>query len=80
MRNLKYQLKAKRKIKRCKCGHWRILQIHHKDNNPQNDNLLNLVWVCPECHDKIHNRKPHKQSFHQLNKKYAKGTKQQHKK
>jgi len=73
----KYRQKAKSLYKKCKCGETKQLEVHHKDSNPQNDNLLNLEWVCSVCHDKIHGRNKPKDK---INKKYKKGTKRQHKK
>lgn len=31
-------------------GHF---QIHHIDDNPSNNEILNLILVCPTCHSKI---------------------------
>ena len=28
--------------------------IHHKDGNPRNNKLSNLIVVCPNCHSKLH--------------------------
>lgn len=40
---------------RCeKCGKEGRLDIHHKDENPNNNNLENLMCVCRSCHMKIH--------------------------
>jgi len=30
--------------------------IHHKDGNPKNNNISNLVALCRKCHAKIKNR------------------------
>jgi hypothetical protein len=50
-----YREKAfKAKGKKCeKCGyseHIEILQVHHKDRNRKNNELLNLEVLCPNCH------------------------------
>ena len=29
---------------------------HHKNLNPKDNRIVNLVLVCPNCHDKIHQR------------------------
>lgn len=29
-------------------------QIHHKDGDPSNNRLSNLIVVCPNCHSKLH--------------------------
>ena len=35
------------------------IQIHHKDENRQNNNKNNLMILCPSCHQKIY----HKRTF-----------------
>lgn len=39
-----------------RCGYSKIeiLQIHHIDRNPQNNNLDNLSLICPNCHFEEH--------------------------
>lgn len=32
----------------------RILAVHHKDKNRQNNNLDNLIWLCHNCHFLVH--------------------------
>jgi len=34
------------------------LEVHHKDENPQNDDLDNLVGLCRHCHQVRHGMKP----------------------
>lgn len=38
------------------CGYDRfpILECHHKDSNRNNNQLENLEWLCPNCHDEQH--------------------------
>jgi hypothetical protein len=36
------------------CGGTRRLSVHHKDTNPQNNDLVNLQTVCTPCHNRIH--------------------------
>ena len=31
-------------------------QIHHKDGNPSNSNINNLIALCQKCHAKIKSR------------------------
>lgn len=31
------------------------LELHHKDNNHENNNIDNLLLVCPNCHTYLHN-------------------------
>lgn len=42
--------------KGCECGvkDFYLLQIHHKDGNPENNNLENHEVVCANCHIKRH--------------------------
>lgn len=44
--------------KRCdRCGYARhpaILQVHHKDRDRQNNNIQNLIPLCPTCHEEVH--------------------------
>jgi len=36
-------------------------RIHHKDGDPKNNKLSNLLVVCPNCHDILHKKmKPKK--------------------
>ena len=39
-----------------RCGYSKkeILQIHHKDRNKNNNDLNNLVLICPNCHCEDH--------------------------
>lgn len=30
--------------------------VHHKNLNPKDNRITNLVLVCPNCHDKIHQK------------------------
>ena len=30
--------------------------LHHKNLNPKDNRITNLMLVCPNCHDKIHQR------------------------
>lgn len=37
----------------CNCTDVGHFQIHHIDENPSNNQMLNLILVCPTCHSKI---------------------------
>ena len=39
---------------RCGYNKYEILQVHHKDKNRQNNNLINLELICPNCHYEEH--------------------------
>lgn len=39
----------------CKTTEGRI-DVHHKDGNPLNNDIANLVYVCSVCHGRLHRR------------------------
>lgn len=54
--SLKIRL-LKLKGKNCeRCGYnkYEILQVHHKDENKQNNEIGNLELICPNCHFEEH--------------------------
>jgi hypothetical protein len=62
------------KCERCENSEWlgeKIpLELHHKDHNPKNNQLVNLKLVCPNCHYKEHNStKLKKEKMGELSKK-----------
>ena len=60
-------------IGKCKiCGEIKFLTKH----SPAGHHQPPFIRVCRKCHDKIHGITPKQK----INKKYAKGTKRQHKK
>jgi hypothetical protein len=42
----------------CHMNEWRgkklILHIHHRDENPRNNTLENICYLCPNCHNITH--------------------------
>jgi len=38
----------------CHIGDRRVLAVHHKDQNRKNYNLDNLMWLCHNCHHRVH--------------------------
>ncbi|MCX6786267.1 MAG: hypothetical protein NTU85_00370 [Candidatus Kaiserbacteria bacterium] len=38
----------------CKTEDCRVLAVHHKDWNRQNNVLGNLLWLCHNCHHLVH--------------------------
>ena len=47
-----------RSLRRCEnpvCHARGELQVHHVDMNHSNNNLYNLVVLCPNCHQEAHN-------------------------
>lgn len=48
-------LKARgQKCERCEYTKYEILQVHHKDKDKKNNNLSNLLLICPNCHYEEH--------------------------
>jgi len=42
------------KCERCGYNKSKILQVHHKDRNPKNNDFKNLEIICPNCHSEDH--------------------------
>ena len=55
-RSLKIRLLNERGhvCERCGYTQYEILQVHHKDRNRENNELLNLELICPNCHASEH--------------------------
>jgi len=51
---------AREMIKSCeRCGYDavpKILGVHHKDRNRNNNEIFNLEVLCPNCHSLEHNK------------------------
>ncbi len=47
------------KCERCSYDKYKILQVHHKDRNRDNNDLNNLELICPNCHYEEHILKKH---------------------
>jgi hypothetical protein len=43
-----------RLCERCGYDKYEILQVHHRDKNHANNDLLNLELICPNCHFEEH--------------------------
>ena len=51
--------KIKESVKSCEeCWSDKILQVHHIDKNPKNNNEDNLIKLCLYCHMKKHEWEP----------------------
>ena len=55
-----FKLNIKTQVcERCGLTEWNgspiVLQLHHKDGNPLNNNLSNLEILCPNCHSQTEN-------------------------
>lgn len=42
------------KCERCNYKKYQILEIHHKNKDRKNNNLENLLLICPNCHAEEH--------------------------
>ena len=38
------------------CGHYGVVDKHHKDRDHDNNGGTNLIFLCPNCHALIHRR------------------------
>jgi 5-methylcytosine-specific restriction endonuclease McrA len=53
-----YRMLKHKKKDRCQlCGSSYDLQIHHRDHNPRNSSLENIVTLCRKCHFSFHRKK-----------------------
>jgi 5-methylcytosine-specific restriction endonuclease McrA len=41
-------------------GYSEVLETHHKDHNPQNNERLNLWVLCTPCHKKVHHERTYR--------------------
>jgi len=46
--------RARGRCERPRCSYHGKLHIHHIDKNPSNNSPDNLIAVCPNCHQRIH--------------------------
>ena len=47
----------------CQRKDFRILAVHHVDENHANNNRENLAWLCHNCHYLVHHDKVERQKF-----------------
>ena len=38
----------------CRCGSDVDIEIHHIDENPKNNSIINLITMCKRCHRPFH--------------------------
>jgi len=50
--------RSNREKKCARCGVRSNLTVAHKDNNPKNNKLSNLQWLCKKCHGSHEGRYP----------------------
>jgi len=48
---------------KCMVKDKRILAVHHKDKNRENNQLSNLIWLCHNCHYLVHHDKKEAKGF-----------------
>jgi hypothetical protein len=48
---------------KCKGSDTRILAVHHKDKNRQNNTATNLIWLCHNCHFLVHHYRGEAEGF-----------------
>jgi hypothetical protein len=52
---------------KCNNNDSRILAVHHRDKNRNNNDVNNLVWLCHNCHYLVHHYKAESRGFIDLN-------------
>ena len=62
-RNILLRSGVARTCKRCSMSDVRLLAVHHLDKNRKNNNVRNLIWLCPNCHFLIHHYENEKRIF-----------------
>lgn len=55
--------KVPKVCKICKTIDERILAVHHIDRDRKNNSVLNLVWLCHNCHFLVHHDKDVEKKF-----------------
>ena len=53
-RGILKRAKVPQSCAKCHSQDTRILAVHHKDKNRQNNTVANLVWLCHNCHHLVH--------------------------
>lgn len=49
--------------KKCHNSDVRVLAVHHKDKNRNNNHISNLIWLCHNCHYLVHHFDNEAQDF-----------------
>ena len=62
-RDMMIRRKIPKVCKRCKIRDFRLLSVHHLDENRKNNKIENLIWLCYNCHYLIHRNKAEKKKF-----------------
>ena len=56
-RRIMTQSKKVQVCKLCKIVDFRVLAVHHVDENRKNNTIENLEWLCHNCHHLVHHYK-----------------------
>lgn len=62
-RNILTRTNTPRECLRCECVDSRVLAVHHKDRNRDNNKISNLIWLCHNCHFLVHNYNNESEGF-----------------
>ncbi|MFA6177697.1 MAG: hypothetical protein WC694_02260 [Candidatus Paceibacterota bacterium] len=62
-RSTMFRHKIPQICKICKTTDFRILAVHHIDRNKKNSSILNLAWLCFNCHFLLHHYKDVEEKF-----------------
>lgn len=49
--------------KKCNTTDTRVLAVHHKDKNRNNNDISNLLWLCNNCHYLVHHYEDESHGF-----------------
>lgn len=49
--------------RRCRTKDFRVLTVHHIDENHKNNRIKNLTWLCHNCHILVHHDKVEGKKF-----------------
>lgn len=62
-RNILRKSKLKQVCAKCQNSDARVLAVHHKDKNRNNNSVSNLIWLCHNCHYLVHHYKEESKQF-----------------
>lgn len=65
-RNILTKNKVPKVCPLCKNKDERVLAVHHIDNNHRNNAVVNLSWLCYNCHTLVHNHEKERDKFLKL--------------
>ena len=65
-RDVMLKSSANRKCRVCGEEDFRVLAVHHVDQNRKNYRLENLVWLCHNCHHLVHSDRMERLSLNEI--------------